>query len=260
LYAYNATKHFAETLSLAPASLYMLKKNDNQSSSFWNTRKGILLQITIVLLPSILLLRSGTLLLAGLACSVLLSWLALRLQKLHWSDVGLKKPLNFLNAIFIGVGTTIVLIPLSYALRHAVTSMTHQSPNLEAFKTIKGNPSMLMIGLVVAWIFGAFAEEMFFRGFLMNSFYKLFPEKNFNDPLKWILSLLITSILVAFGHSYQGITGMTITGVLGFCFGLIYLANKRSLWPSLLTHGLYDTVAFIFLFYGFSFDQLIGNM
>jgi membrane protease YdiL (CAAX protease family) len=231
-------------------------KENSQPKRFWKSRKGILLQIIIVLLPSIFLFRSGKLLLIGLAGSVLLSWLALRWQKLSWSDVGLKKPFSFVSTILLATVAVVILIPLSHLLRNVVTSITHEPPNLEAFKSIQGNTTALLTGLVVVWLFGAFAEEMFFRGFLMNSFYRLFPEKNFNDQLKWMLSLLITSILVAFGHSYQGITGMIITGVLGFCFGLIYLTNKRNLWPSILTHGLYDTVAFVFLFYGFSIDQL----
>ena len=174
-----------------------------QPKSFWKGRKGVLVQLIIVLLPSILVLRSGTLLLAGVACSVLLSWLALRLQKLSWSSVGLKKPSSFLAAILIAIVATTILIPTSFELRNAVTYLTHESPNLEAFKSVEGNPLALFTGLIVVWIFGAFAEEMVFRGFLMNSFCKLFPENNFSDRLKWILSLLATSVLVAFGHSYR---------------------------------------------------------
>lgn len=232
-------------------------EENSQPRPFWRSRTGLLLQIIIVLLPSFLLLRSGKLLLIGLAGSVLLSWLALRSQKLNWVDVGLRKPSGLVTTILFAIVAVAILIPLSHALRSVATSITHEPPNLEAFKSVQGNPTALLTGLVVVWIFGAFAEEMFFRGFLMNSLHKLFPEKFFNDQLKWMLSLLITSVLVALGHSYQGITGMIITGVLGFCFGLIYLTNKRNLWPSILTHGLYDTVAFVFLFYGFNLEELL---
>ncbi len=61
-----------------------------------------------------------------------------------------------------------------------------------------------MAGLVVVWVFGAFGEEMLFRGFLINAFYKLLSANYFNDRIRWGLSLLVTSILVGFGHSYQG--------------------------------------------------------
>ena len=198
-------------------------ESNKQPLPLWKSKKGILLQVIIVILPSVMLLKSGTLLLAGVACSLLLSWIGLRLQKLNWSNVGLKKPTSVIRIILIAIIATLVLLPLSLELRNAVTSIAHEPPDLHAFKAIEGNLKALAIGLIVVWIFGAFAEEMLFRGFLTNSFYKLFPEKNSNDRLKWSLSLLLTSILVAFGHSYQRITGMIITGVLGFCFGLIYL-------------------------------------
>jgi len=209
-----------------------------------------------VLLPSIVFLRSGKLLLVGLFFSVVLSWIGLKLQKQSWAVVGLKKPSNLKKFFFIAIVSTFVLIPLTYALRYIITSLTNQQPNLEAFKAIEGNLTALLLGLAVVWIFGAFAEEMFFRGFLMNSFYKLLPD-NFTDRVRWTLSLTMTSLLVGIGHSYQGITGMILTGIIGFCFGLIYLNSKRNLWPAILTHGLYDTVAFVMIFFGFNLDQLL---
>jgi membrane protease YdiL (CAAX protease family) len=235
----------------------MTAKNENNQPrlSLWKTRKGILLQVIIVLLPSILFLNSGKLLLVGLLISVLLSWVGLKLQKQSWADVGLKKSSNFKRVFLMAVVSTVVLIPLTYALRYIVTSITHQQPDLEEFKVLEGNLTALALGLVVVWIFGAFAEEMFFRGFLMNSFYKLFPD-SLTDRAKWALSLLMTSVLVGIGHVYQGITGMILTGIIGFCFGLIYLNSKRNLWPSIFTHGLYDTVALVMVFFGFNLDQL----
>jgi membrane protease YdiL (CAAX protease family) len=228
----------------------------NQALSFWKSRKGIILQIVIVLIPSFLFLRSGNLLLLGILFSVLLAWAGLRLQQLKWFDTGLKRPSNLKNMFLTVIVATILLIFLSYMLRHILTSIIHQDPNLEAFKSVKGNPAALMAGLAVVWVFGAFGEEMLFRGFLINAFYKILPANYFNDRVRWGLSLLVTSILVGFGHSYQGITGIILTGVIGLYFGLIYLKFNHNLWPSILTHGLYDTVAFIMVFSGFNLDQL----
>jgi membrane protease YdiL (CAAX protease family) len=233
------------------------KENDIQTMSFWNSRKGIMLQIVIVLLPPIFFLKSGSLLLAGLSASVLLSWLGLRLRQLTWPDIGLKRPSNFRNVFLTVILATLAVILLSYTMRHVVTYLTDQEPEIEAFKNIEGNPKALLVGLFIVWTFGAFAEEMFFRGFLINAFYKLLPGHQFNDRLRWGLSLLITSVLVGFGHTYQGITGMILTGLIGFCFGLIYLFSHRNLWPGILTHGLYDTVAFILVYFGINLDQLI---
>jgi uncharacterized protein len=224
---------------------------------FWTSRLGLLLQIVIVLIPSAIFINSGTLILIGLFISVFLSWIGLRLQKRKWSDVGLKKPFDIRKVCLISIFSTIVLIPFTFLLRHFVTSIIHQSPNLVAFKAVKGNPLALLIGLGIVWIFGAFGEEMFFRGFLLNSLYKLLPNRYFNNNFKWGLSLLITSVLVGFGHSYQGVTGMILTGIIGCCFGLIYLKNKQNLWANILAHGFYDTVAFVIVFLGLHLDKIL---
>ncbi|MCA9098036.1 MAG: CPBP family intramembrane metalloprotease, partial [Planctomycetaceae bacterium] len=76
-----------------------------------------------------------------------------------------------------------------------------------------------------------------------------------SDKTKWAISLFVTSILVGIGHAYQGLTGMILTAVIGFGFGLVYLANKRNLWSSILTHGFYDTIAFLLLFAGIRMDD-----
>src|SRR5437762_2847665 len=131
-------------------------ESNKQPLPLWKSKKGILLQLIIVILPSVMLLKSGTLLLAGVACSLLLSWIGLRLQKLNWSNVGLKKPTSVIRIILIAIIATLVLLPLSLELRNAVTSITHEPPDLHAFKAIEGNPKALAIGLIVVWIFGAF--------------------------------------------------------------------------------------------------------
>ena len=81
----------------------------NQTFYFWKSRKGIFLQIIIVLVPSFLLLRSGNLLLLGVFISLLLAWLGLRLQHMNWADVGLKRSVNLRNIILITLAATLIL-------------------------------------------------------------------------------------------------------------------------------------------------------
>jgi membrane protease YdiL (CAAX protease family) len=234
----------------------ILKEKDNEMHSFWNNQLSIIIQIIIVLVPSLIFLESGNLLLLGVFLGVCFSWVFLRFRKLNWASVGFVKPLNSGKLIITVIVSSVLILILSYFLRQLVTLITNESPNLDAFNAVRGNPKALFLGLLVAWIFGAFCEELLFRGFLLNSFYKLLPEKYLNNILKWTISLFITSILVGIGHSYQGITGMILTAIIGFFFGLVYLLSQRNLWASILTHGLYDSVAFIMLFYGINLDQI----
>jgi membrane protease YdiL (CAAX protease family) len=37
---------------------------------------------------------------------------------------------------------------------------------------------------------------------------------------------------------------------VGFGYAVVYFVSRRSLWGSILTHGLYDTAAFVIFFLG----------
>ena len=224
----------------------------------WTSRLSISVQIIIVLIPSLIFLTSGSLLLLGVFLGVCFSWIFLSLRKLSWASVGVVKPANSGKLIIIVIASTVLILLLSYFLRKFVTIITNENPNLNAFVSVKGNPKALFLGLLVAWTFGAFGEELLFRGFLINSLFKLLPDRHLNNTLKWTIALMTTSIITGVGHTYQGITGIVLTAFMGFCFGLVYLFSNRNLWASILTHGFYDSVAFIMLFYGFNLDQIFN--
>jgi membrane protease YdiL (CAAX protease family) len=46
-------------------------------------------------------------------------------------------------------------------------------------------------------------------------------------------------------HLYQGLRAAFIVAQLSVLFGVLYGTAGPSLWPVVLAHGLYDTVAFI---------------
>lgn len=223
---------------------------------FWNSKNGSFLLVVLVVTPSAFFLRSGNLILLGLTFSLLLSWISLKLQHKTWHDMGLRKPGSISKILLAVIGFLIFIMPVSYLLRHYITILTQEHPNLEAFNAVKGNLAALMIGLCIAWIFGAFGEELLFRGFLLNSIYNLFP-RTLNFRLKVNLALLISSLFTGIGHAYQGLTGMVLTGLMGLFFGLLYLKSKHNLWSSILAHGFYDTVAIVFLFFDFHLDDVI---
>jgi membrane protease YdiL (CAAX protease family) len=217
---------------------------------FWKTRKGVMLHIVLVLAPSALFLQAGHLLLLGLLLSVAVAWIGMRFQSVSWADLGLMWPRKPRTVFIMSVVATLGLISVTYALRQVVTAVSSQKPSLDAFQAIEGSITALLIGLIVVWTFAAFGEELLFRGFLMNASYRLLEGSRLRAWSKWGVSLLATSILVGLGHAYQGVTGMVITGVIGLCFGTLYLCSRRNLWTSILTHGFYDTAAFVILFLG----------
>jgi membrane protease YdiL (CAAX protease family) len=214
------------------------------------SKRGLLLQIILVLLPPIFFLENEYLLLPAMISSLALAWGMFRLRNKTWKDVGFRKPEHIGRLLLITLIATAILFPVSSAVIHIVKEITGAVPNLEAFEVIRGNLAALAAGLVIAWVFGAFIEEFLLRGFLLNTLNELFSKKGCPQWLTWTVAVLITSVFAGIGHTYQGIVGIIGTGFCAVGFSAIYLMNRRNLWSCILAHGLYDTIAFILVYKG----------
>jgi membrane protease YdiL (CAAX protease family) len=109
-----------------------------------------------------------------------------------------------------------------------------------------GNVPQLLFYIALSWTFAAFIEEMIYRGYFMHRIADLFDR----NKTGWIVGLILSNLLFGFGHMYQGLSGMIITGVTGFIFASLYFASNRNLWAPILAHGIYDTIGFLMIFYG----------
>jgi membrane protease YdiL (CAAX protease family) len=81
-------------------------------------------------------------------------------------------------------------------------------------------------------------------------------EKRLGQRLAWGMAALLSSVAFGLAHAYQGLAGVILTGFMGLGFATTYFAARRSLGAAILTHGLYDTVAFLVVF--LSLDQVLS--
>lgn len=153
-------------------------------------RQGVLLHTLLVLAPSALLLRAGYLLFAGMLASLAIAWVGMRLQGVSWRDMGLRRPPSVRTAVLTALSAALALVPATYGLRRLVTAATSREPNLEAFRALEGNVAALLLGLCVVWTFAAFGEELLFRGFLMNAFYRLTEGTPLGERPRWGAALV----------------------------------------------------------------------
>jgi uncharacterized protein len=189
-------------------------------------------------------LKADAVALAGVIASLALAWLMLRSRGLGWASVGLRiSPQQLLLTVLPAViGLLIVNAVLS-----GILAAVGLQADMSRFAFLRGNWAALLLMLVVVWTVAAFGEEMLFRGVLLNALADLF-RPHAGNRLAWVLALVLTSAVVGVGHAYYGPAGIIITGVLGAGFGLVYLLSQRNLWAPILTHGVFDTVAFLILF------------
>ncbi len=82
----------------------------------------------------------------------------------------------------------------------------------------------------------AVAEETLFRGYLI---------RRFEDVTGSVgASVLLSSLVFALGHGYEGAAGVVAVGFMGACFALVYLW-RRSLVAPIVMHFLQDFLSIV---------------
>jgi len=97
------------------------------------------------------------------------------------------------------------------------------------------NPAMLPLVFVVCLTAG-YNEELYFRSYLLTCLPRL------GVPAGG--ALLVSTLLFAAGHLYQGLAGFLGTGIVGLLLAWFFL-KKRNLHVVALAHGLYNFTALL---------------
>lgn len=175
------------------------------------------------------------------------SWISLWLRKISWRDLGMSRPTSWLRtigiAVIVGVGYAAIEIriiePLLYQLGVG-------SEDLSNFEGIRDNILVLVIWIIIGWTIGAFAEEMVYRGYLLN----LLADLIGHGRAGWAVGLIGSSAFFAFGHSYLGVAGIVLTFLEACVWAGLYLGGRRNLWLPIIGHGTTNTLAFILIYLG----------
>lgn len=170
---------------------------------------------------------------------VILIWVLIRLRGERLADIGLKTPESWVRAILIGFASAAVVFVVIYA---SEKSGIHR--NLTAFQEVRGNLALTLFGIAFSFVGAGFYEEFVYRGFYFQSMAMLFGRQR----ASWAGACLLQGAIFGMDHSYQGTTGIVMTGLLGVALGFIFLSQNRNLWPVIIGHGLYDAARFV-LFY-----------
>jgi len=225
----------------------MIMKLREKASSFIGQNKWITFVEISVAIFILIAIKLGWITQFLILAVVLYAWLSLWLRGKGWSDFGLRKPDSWKKTILLALLVGIVFQALSlYVIEPFLGKLTGDIPDVSVFRPIVGNVPQLIFFLALSWTFAAFIEEMIYRGYFMHRIADLFNRNNTG----WIVGLILSNLLFGFGHMYQGLSGMIITGFTGFIFASLYFVNKRNLWAAILAHGIYNTIGFLMIFFG----------
>lgn len=181
---------------------------------------------------------------------LVLLWVKVRGEK--WADFGISIPRNWPLYILFGVALAVFDVMFDGVVRSITTPLivkwTGANPHLDAetFADIKGNLELYLMILPCVWIFAAFGEEAFYRGYLMTRLSQIFG----GGRVAWAVAIGGQAVLFALAHSYQGPVGMVPIGIGAAVSGAATLLWKRNLIPAMIAHGLVDTLGFTLLYLG----------
>lgn len=133
-----------------------------------------------------------------------------------------------------------------FALVPGITKLTGAPIDYSSFDQLKGNLPACLIALALVWLSAGFGEEIIFRGYFMRQFVKFFRE----SKVSMLLNIVLLACFFGFMHSYQGITGQLVTGIVGALLALIFYLRKYDLWFVIAVHGFFDTIALICIYFG----------
>jgi membrane protease YdiL (CAAX protease family) len=188
--------------------------------------------------------RSPAVLVGGLVAGGVATLAGLATGVVRPAELGLGAPRSWPATLAAGAVGAAVLIAYSPVADAVARRWFPQRPDLSAFAAVRRSPLHLAAGIVVAWVLGGFLEEIAFRGVVLRTLAdRLAP------PLPGSVAAALAVVVAAAGaavvHLYQGPRAAVTVGQLSAGLGVLFVLSGNNLWTVILSHGLYDTVAFV---------------
>lgn len=176
----------------------------------------------------------------------LATWL-LRLRKLRWADLGLRRPgwLRFGLSIIAGLALTVAVAAL---VGLGLSRAGLPAASYTMFAPLQGNlPEYLFWLLPVTWLSAAVGEELLFRGFVRDALERLLGG---SKTVPALAAIVAQAVLFGLLHLYQGAGGAVMAGSIGLVLGAVWLFSGRNLWAGIVVHGLVDSTAMTAIYLG----------
>lgn len=172
---------------------------------------------------------------SDLVLAAFIVWKLPGLAKQNLSTLGFRMPtLRELGYGLLGVIASYALVTVIQIIIEAVT---HTHPHQQTVDIIRQlSPNGVRIAAVVAIVIAPITEELVFRVFLYNAFERYLPVA---------LAIGISGSL--FGAVHGDLLIIPELAATGMVLAVVY-AKTRCVWSNILTHALFNSIAFIAIF------------
>lgn len=162
----------------------------------------------------------------------------------RWPATGLSRPERVRATLGLALAGVLAAFILDGLTQTFLEAAFGAGQDLSGFRDLVGRPARLARLLAAAWLFAAWGEEVFFRGWLMARLDALLGRRNGRA------TLLLQAALFGAVHASQGPAGAVSAGLYGLVYGLLVRRARGSLWAAILAHGLIDTVGLVAIYAG----------
>jgi membrane protease YdiL (CAAX protease family) len=178
----------------------------------------------------------------------LTAFIIIKKRKIPFKALGLQR-IAINGSFFREVITVSVLIFIVQLLGILIIGSLLGSP--ESGAAIDNQPltttGFLLDIIFNVWLITAIGEEFIFRSIIINRFRALYNNTKSGYTIYLIAGL--QAIWFGLAHPSQGLSGILITGLIGFVLGIYLLKfSKNGLWPLIIAHGLIDTIVLTIFF------------
>jgi membrane protease YdiL (CAAX protease family) len=177
--------------------------------------------------------------------ALILTFLTRHLTGETFSDYGFFRPTA--RAVFMAVAAGLILgLAANLLLDPLLVRLTGKEVDLGGYERVRGNLTGFVGLLALGWAVGGLFEEYFFRGYLFNRIRGFLR----NRTVYRFSAIVLTSVVFAFAHAYQGITGILGTFIFSVIMGALFFYFRKNTWCLVLVHGCFDTVGITMLYLG----------
>jgi membrane protease YdiL (CAAX protease family) len=175
-----------------------------------------------------------------MSAGIVMVFLLLRWRKQSLAELGIRRVASG-RWLVSRAGMAMAYIGLTLLVVGGLAKVLFGGPSEAAAITQQPKEFWLFLldATLVTWVLIGFGEEFVFRGFILNRLLLLTGESRRG----LVLGSFLQAIWFGAGHASQGLTGMLMTGAVGFVLALAFLTRmNRNLWPLVIAHGSIDSI------------------
>jgi membrane protease YdiL (CAAX protease family) len=176
------------------------------------------------------------------------TWFFLKTTGEDFSHLGFSFKRFELKAVIIGsLAGVLIFVLLQYLFFPLLRIIIQIEPaRLDGFKQVRHHTGNYIFFVLMGFLGGGFYEELIFHGFIFTRLEKMIPGRH-----KILVAFLSTNIIFGLYHFQLGPSGVLNAFLAGCAYHAVMLKYNRNLWYSFFAHGIFDLIAFTYIYLGY---------